>query len=169
VRRGHSRTSASLRGRLIAGAIGGIVGTAAMTMAMRRIHGALPPAERYPLPPREITERVVPGLAENDAVDLTVLNHFGFGAVTGALMSGVRAPGPAGGSLWGVAVWLASYFGWVPAARILRPAASHPARRNALMVLVHLVWGSVAAITAKEVLAARTSIFASGELGDGPE
>jgi hypothetical protein len=159
---------AGLRGRLIAGAIGGIVGTAAMTAAMRRLHRRLPARERYPLPPREITERTTPGASEAASADLTLVNHFGFGAAAGALMAGAGPPGVAGGSLWGVFVWLASYFGWAPATGILRPASSHPARRNALMVLVHLVWGSVAALTAREVLAARATSFAGGELRDAP-
>jgi hypothetical protein len=160
---------AGLRGRLIAGAIGGIVGTAAMTAAMRRLHRRLPARERYPLPPREITERTTPVPSGAVSADLTLINHFGFGAAAGALMAGARPPGVVGGSLWGLLVWLASYFGWVPASGILRPASSHPARRNALMILVHLVWGSVAALTAREVLAARATSFAGGTLGDAPE
>jgi hypothetical protein len=160
--------NAGLRGRLIAGAIGGIVGTAAMTAAMRRLHRRLPARERYPLPPREITERATPRLGEDASADLTVANHFGFGAAAGALMTSARPPGVVGGSLWGVLVWLGSYFGWVPASGILRPASSHPARRNALMILVHLVWGSVAALTAREVLAARATSFGGGALGDAP-
>jgi hypothetical protein len=156
--------SAGLRGRLIAGAIGGIVGTAAMTAAMRRLHARLPAAERYPLPPREITERTPPARSGAASADLTVVNHFAFGAVAGAAMTGSRILGTRAGSLWGLAVWLASYFGWVPAAGILRPASDHPARRNMLMILVHLIWGSVAALTAREVLAARATSFGDGRL-----
>ena len=33
--------------QLLTGALGGLVGTAAMTAAMRRMHGYLPEAERY--------------------------------------------------------------------------------------------------------------------------
>jgi hypothetical protein len=159
---------ADTRSRILVGAIGGIVGTAAMTAAMRRLHRRLPRQDRYPLPPREITERTVPPPSEEAARDLTLLAHFAFGAAAGSLMSARRVPGPAGGSAWGLIVWLASYLGWVPGARILRPATSHPARRNRLMILVHFVWGSVAAVTAKELLEARRTIFARGELRDAP-
>jgi hypothetical protein len=158
--------SAGLRARLIAGAIGGVVGTAAMTAAMRRLHRRLPAAERYPLPPREITEIAVPARSEAATADRTVLTHFGFGAAASALMAAARVTAPGAGSAWGLAVWLASYFGWVPGAGILAPAAQHPARRNALMVAVHLVWGAVAALTAREVLAARGTVFAQGDLAD---
>jgi len=158
----------TLGARVIAGAVGGIVGTVAMTAAMRRLHRHLPAEERYPLPPREITERALPAADEAGTEDRTVLTHLGFGAAAGALSTAVRPLGPASGSVWGVMVWLASYFGWVPFSGALKPANEHPVRRNVLMILVHLVWGSVTAIAAKELLAARGSIFASGPLLDAP-
>src|SRR4051812_3968919 len=114
-----------------------------MTAAMRRLHRYLPTEERYALPPREITEAAIPTAGENDTEDRTVLAHLGFGAVAGAVSTGVRPLGPAAGSVWGVMVWLMSYFGWVPYSGVLKPASEHPFRRNLLMVLVHLVWGSV--------------------------
>lgn len=79
----------SLRTRLLVGAIGGIVGTAVMTATMRRLHRTLPAEERYPLPPREITERVLPGPSSESTADRTVAAHFGFGALAGALLTGV--------------------------------------------------------------------------------
>jgi hypothetical protein len=139
-----------------------------MTAAMRRLHNILSPDERYPLPPREITERTIPAVGEAATEDLTVLTHLGFGAVAGGLSTAVRPLGPAAGSGWGVVVWLASYFGWVPFGGFLKPASEHPVRRNALMILVHLVWGSVTAVAANELLAARRSIFAAGPLLDAP-
>ena len=42
--------------RLLIGGIAGIVGTLAMTAAMRRLHRRLPEEERYPLTPREIID-----------------------------------------------------------------------------------------------------------------
>lgn len=157
-----------LRARLIAGAVGGIVGTVAMTAAMRRLYRYLPAKERYPLPPREITERAVPASDEASMQDRTVLAHLGFGAAAGALSTAIQPLGPASGRVWGVMVWLASYFGWVPFSGALKPANEHPVRRSLLMVLVHLVWGSVTAIAAKELLAAREATFAAGPLLDAP-
>lgn len=148
--------------RLIAGAIGGIVGTVAMTAAMRRLHSRLPAAEQYPLPPREITERLLPFLTDEETKDASLLSHVAFGAVAGAGMATAHATSALKGSGWGVLVWLASYFGWVPGGKILRPADEHPARRNALMIFVHLIWGSVAAISARELLAARETMLAAG-------
>ena len=159
----------SLQDRLLAGAIGGIVGTAFMTAAMRRLHWRLPGHERYPLPPREITERALPAEDDEDALQrLSLVSHFAFGAAAGSLMTGSKAGGPLGGGGWGVLVWLVSYMGWAPGLGILRPATDHPPRRNALMLLVHLVWGSVTALTAREMLAAQKTILRGGELGDVP-
>jgi hypothetical protein len=45
-----------------------------------------------------------------------------------------------------VAVWAGSYLGWLPAAGILSPATEHPARRNALMIASHVVWGAAAGV-----------------------
>jgi hypothetical protein len=43
---------------------------------------------------------------------------------------------------FGLAVWAGSYLGWLPAAGIISPATEHPARRNALMIAAHAVWGA---------------------------
>jgi uncharacterized membrane protein YagU involved in acid resistance len=155
--------------RLLVGAIAGFVATAAMTAAMRRLHRRLPERERYPLPPREIEERTQGATDESTAGNLTLLSHFAFGAGAGAAMTAPKIPGPLLGSALGVLVWLGSYMGWVPASRILRPATTHPLRRNLLMIAVHLVWGSVTAATAKDLDEARKSIFANGEMRDAPE
>ena len=53
--------------------------------------------------------------------------------------------------------------GWVPALNLLEPATEHPARRNALMIAVHLVWGASTAQAMRELAEARETIFAAGE------
>jgi hypothetical protein len=157
-----------LSSRLLIGALAGFAATAVMTAAMRRLHARLPADERYPLPPREIAERVSPGATGDDALrDLSLAAHFAYGAAAGAVLaSGGTRHNDAVGALFGAGVWTASYFGWVPAFDILRPASEHPARRNALMVGVHLVWGSVTSWTIRELAAARATIVAGGPLRD---
>lgn len=155
-------------GRLLIGALAGLSATSAMTAAMRRLHRHLPAEERYPLPPREIVETVAGvGSDEADLRDRSLAAHFAFGAAAGAVMTAIQPrPGPAAGATFGMTVWAASYFGWAPGFAILRPANEHPARRNALMIGVHLIWGAVAALTARELGAARQSILADGPLRD---
>ncbi len=139
--------------RVLLGALAGLAATGPMTLAMKLMHERLPRGERYPLPPRQVTE----GLAEKAGVNrhldeegretATWVSHFAYGAACGALYgaaSGKRVDEHAllAGMGFGVAVWAGSYLGWLPAAGILSPATEHPARRNALMIAAHLVWGA---------------------------
>lgn len=141
----------------VAGALAGAAATVPMTAVMLAAHRRLPPGERYPLPPAEITAELAEGAAEaagapapdpETLTPLVVAGHFAYGAAMGALyaLAAPPAPAPVAGALrgmaWGTAVWGGSYLGWLPAAHILKPATEHPARRNALMVGAHLVWGA---------------------------
>ena len=165
--RERTSTHEPLSSRLLIGAIAGFVGTAAMTAAMRRMHGRLPANERYPLPPREITETIAGPRGETTAEDLSLAAHFAFGAATGALIGAPEGKVSLGrGLAGGLAIWAASYFGWVPAADILEPAHRHPVRRNALMIAAHLVWGATTALTARELAESRKTMLADGPLRD---
>lgn len=157
------------------GAVAGVVATAAMTASMDAMYRRLAEDDRYPLPPRELTERI-DGLIHGQAGDelLTVealAAHFGYGAATGALygMLGASQVGrPAlTGAGYGVLIWLASYLGWIPLAGVLRPATRHPAPRNALMLSAHLVWGAALGLTANR-LAKSLGPFRGGRLRDAP-
>lgn len=159
--------------RLLIGGIAGFVGTMAMTSAMRRLHAKLPERERYPLTPREIvdsgSEQLRILLAEEAAKDVTTAAHFAYGALTGAMLAAMNPdPRKRTGAAFGAAVWLASYMGWIPAVGTLEAATRHPARRNALMIAVHLVWGTTTAAAIRELKLARETILAGGEDRDAP-
>lgn len=136
---------------LFKGALAGCAATVPMTLVMTALFKRLPPEEQYALPPGEITAKLTEEAGLEDHVDksthdaLTLLSHFGYGAAAGAVYAPLanRLPLPPllGGAVFGLALWAASYLGWLPAAGILRPADEHPARRNALMIAAHLVWG----------------------------
>jgi hypothetical protein len=140
--------------RLLGGAAAGLLATVPMTLLMVRLHKELPPAERGPLPPREITEKLTeeaglePELSEQDMRALTLVSHFAYGAAMGALYAlvapFVRGPSPASGLIFGFGVWVDSYMGWLPALRILPPPDRDSPRRNALMLAAHAVWGLAA-------------------------
>lgn len=152
----------SLGSRMMIGGIAGFVATMAMTSAMKRLHARLPKKERYPLPPREITDRILapPPAA---APDLTLAAHFAYGAACGALLGAANArPGRIGGALAGSAVWVVSYMGWLPGFGVLAPASEHPLRRNAAMLGAHFAWGWATAEAMREVGDARATIFAAG-------
>jgi hypothetical protein len=147
--------------RILLGALAGLAATGPMTLAMKLMHEQLPREERYPLPPRQVTE----GLAEKAGVDehlgeegrkaATWASHFAYGAACGALygaVTGERVKNPVlAGVGFGLAVWAGSYLGWLPAADVLSPATEHPPRRNALMIAAHVVWGATAGVVLEQL------------------
>ena len=142
----------SLVSNAVTGAMAGVAGAVPMTMLMDRLHRELPPGEREPLPPRQITEHLTEraGVAhhmdEGDMRAASYANHFAYGAATGAVFGNVARRLPmspiVSGVTFALGVWTVSYFGWLPALKILPPASEHSAGRNAIMILAHVVWGA---------------------------
>lgn len=157
--------------RLVLGAIAGFVATLPMTITVREIHRRLPSQERYPATPRELIDSATGrAMGDEDARDLTLAAHYLFGAAAGAVVAAaIPRQGLASGAAAGVAVWTASYLGWIPAAGLLTPATEHPARRNAMMIGAHLVWGTAAALTLRQLYRDRATIIAPGADEDVPE
>jgi uncharacterized membrane protein YagU involved in acid resistance len=122
-----------------------------MTITMLVGWRLLPRHEKYPLPPREITEEIAERVGikdqmnEGELVASSLVSHFGYGALTGAgyglVEQNFPLPSSIKGTLAGLAIWVGSYLGWLPAMGILRPATRHPWRRNLLMIVAHVVWG----------------------------
>jgi hypothetical protein len=151
----------------------GVAATAVMTVAMKTMFRRLPWYQRYPLPPRLITSRVLHRFGigwmfrERHKRALTLANHFGYGAAAGAVYTPVSylAVSPlASGALFGIAVWAASYVGWLPSANILPHPRFTPRRRNGLMIAAHVVWGAALA-TLAHAAAAQPVSSASPETG----
>lgn len=135
------------------GALAGAIATGPMTVAMVAMHRALPPKEQYPLPPslitRELEEKagVVDDIDRKEHRKLTFVNHFGYGALCGALFASMSTqPSVAKGVAFGLGVWSTSYFVLLPALRLVRPPTKAPPRRNALMIAAHVVWGAALAM-----------------------
>ncbi len=147
--------------RILTGAFAGFIATAPMTLAMELMHRMLPAAERYPLPPSEITAELTDdaGVSEQlepeQHVALTLVNHFAYGAgvgsIYGALANKLPLSPMINGIGFGLGVWAVSYLGLLPAMGILRPATEHPARRNVLMIVAHVVWGSVTGLVVERL------------------
>ena len=140
-------------GKLLKGALAGFIATAPMSATMLVGWRLLPRRERYPLPPRLITEeiseraRIEDHLGEKQLIGLTIFSHFGYGALFGALYALFESRVPLHSSLKGIltglGVWAGSYLGWLPATGVLTSATRHPWRRNLLMILAHVVWGLI--------------------------
>jgi hypothetical protein len=142
---------------LIRGALAGCVATVPMTIAMESVRRSLPSYERYQLPPKTITTNVARAFGLNRHLDgpsrdaVTGLAHFGFGTAAGALYPPLRRsvplPGALLGPMYGLAVWASHYLGVLPQAKLIPSARWAPRRRNAMMIIAHLVWGYALAAT----------------------
>jgi len=100
--------------------------------------------------PEVVAERVTDTVVSLDDVPqpwltpLKLAEHFGFGAAGGALfglLTNVIRPTVAAGVLTGLAIWKASYDGWIPALGILPPAEEDETGRQATMVIAHIAYG----------------------------
>lgn len=132
---------------MVAGAVATVPMSAVMLVAERL--GAMGVQ-----PPEQVTSEAL-GAAGADEVSegerhgAASLAHVAFGAGGGAafavLHRRLRLPVPvvAQGVAFGLAVWAASYQGWMPALGILPPASDdRPGRRRA-MIAAHVVYGGV--------------------------
>lgn len=141
-----------IRVRPISGGIAGLVATLPMSIAMLVLRKWLPHYQRYDLPPRQITKRATWKVGIGKHLDethhsiLSVIAHFGYGTATGTLYAPLSrlmpAPPVVSGILYGLLVWTTSYLGLLPALGLLSPATEHPARRNVLMIVSHVIWGA---------------------------
>ena len=135
------------------GAMAGLLATIPMTLVMEIMRRRLPIHERGRLPPRTIAMRAASRLRMRRRMDerqrgaVAVITHFGFGAAMGALypplawrLDGV--PSFFGGTIFGLAVWLVNYMGWLPAVGLFGPATRDANRRTGPIIAAHLVWGA---------------------------
>ena len=139
----------SLLRTLLRGATAGIVATVPMSAIMLAAQkaGALPKQ-----PPEEIVDSVLDAagadVSEATSNVLATLNHIAFGASIGAgyaalgRATGGRAGGTASGIAYALAVWFASYQGWVPKITPLPPATRDRDDRQTAIAGAHLVYGA---------------------------
>ena len=141
----------SIASRTLAGGAAGFAATLPMSASMLALQRWLPGRDRGRLPPETITATLEQktGLQPANRAQhllLTGANHFGYGAATGALFGLTnlsRQRGlPLSGVGFGLLVWTASYLGFLPLGGLSKPATEDPARRNALMIAAHVVWGA---------------------------
>lgn len=137
----------------IAGAVAGFIATIPMTIFMRRLFKELPPNEKYPLPPRIITENLTKKIGIKKEIEkaggmtpATWVSHFAFGTAAG-LWYGLRNfrtkdASTGDGIRFAMKVYALQYGGTLPMSGLFPPIQSQPLERNALMVAAHVVWGA---------------------------
>lgn len=134
--------------RMLLGAAAGAVATVPQSLIVWGAR-AVGVYRRKP-PPQEIAdsmhELATEGAqaSEPARTPLMLAEHFAFGAVGGAafgLATGVIRPTTVAGLLAGLAIWKASYDGWVPALRIMPPPEEDESGRVVTMVIAHVAYG----------------------------
>ncbi len=133
------------------GAAAGVVATAAMS-ALMLAAGRLGLLGRQP--PQAIAEQAVEVVTDEPVPSpvgraLGVLTHLAFGAGAGAGYALLPRwlPPRVRGCGWALGIYGAAYQGWVPALGALPPADRDRRDRVTVMVLAHLVYGTVLAST----------------------
>jgi uncharacterized membrane protein YagU involved in acid resistance len=92
-------------------------------------------------PPRQIVHK----LTGSRSALMTLVAHFGFGALCGVAYSAMpkprEAPPTVAGATFGVGVWALNYVGLLPTLGILSPPEDAP-RRAVTMSTAHVVYGT---------------------------
>ena len=141
----------SLMTRAVGGAVAGLAATGTMTAVMiaaqrAGLLGTMPPLKIVESLLGRARSRRPPRAASKP---LATIAHLGFGAAAGAgygIVARRRRPlatAATRGALYGTAVWLVSYAGWIPALRILPPPTRDRPDRQSAMLAAHLVYGGV--------------------------
>ncbi|MFD1932472.1 MULTISPECIES: hypothetical protein [Nonomuraea] len=144
---------------LVRGAFAGATATTAMSTVMLAGDKAGLMREQ---PPKHVVRALLPGRSHRPKAGekpMAALAHYAFGAGAGAVLAlltrGRGAPLPVGVA-YGLAIWLASYEGWVPALTPMPPIHRDEPGRALVMGLAHVVFGSVLATSLHRRAAAGT-------------
>jgi hypothetical protein len=144
--------------RTLRGAAAGALATGAMSALM--LAGARAGWLRHQ-PPKRIARAFLPGHRHRPKPGEGLLGtaaHFGFGAASGALFGlvvGDRRPRVPAGVVYGLAIWAASYQGWVPRMQIMPPISHDRPRRQAVMAGAHVVYGAALVLALNRLTPAR--------------
>src|SRR5579884_1677048 len=139
------------------GVLAGLIATVPMTLFMLLAQRLLPGHQQYALPPERITTKIAKRLGigqkmnKPQRVGASLLAHFGYGANMGAMYvpftKKLPLPPVVKGALFGLIVWVGSYFGLLPTLKLPNQAPKQPVQRNLLMIVAHLIWGTTLGAT----------------------
>ncbi len=133
------------------GALGGVVGTAGMSVFMLAAGKAGLMGEQ---PPDKIAGAALDAVGVHEPDEKTqdamaTVLHFGFGIGCGTLFGVLhrrlpfRVPAALHGVVFALLIWATSYQGWIPGLNIMPPASEDRSDRPRIMLLVHLVYGAL--------------------------
>jgi len=111
--------------------------------------------EKYPsaIPPEQVTGALLE-TADVDEMDqekfqpIVWSSHFAYGMAAGSFYSLYRALIPKSvnsfqtGASFGLLVWATSYWGWLPALKLLPPPPETEVKDNVDKIVSHIIWGA---------------------------
>lgn len=141
------------------GALAGAVGTAAMTLMMRKVAPKVIPEEMRPdeFVPKKVVEWAEEragrphALPEDREMGVAMGAHFTYGSGAGALYGIVRSqvdgiPAPLAGMMFGAALWAVGFEGWLPALGVQEATTDQPPKKWPMPIMAHLVYGTTTAL-----------------------
>ncbi len=153
-----SKAEGLMRQPWLRSGVAGLIATAPMSVFMLLTQRFLPRGQQYALPPELLTHEMAerahirPFLSKRQIVVATLFSHFGYGMVMGAFYGPLEQrkplPSPLQGALFGLLVWVGSYFALLPLAGARESGHREQGRRNLMMFAAHLIWGSSLGIVA---------------------
>ena len=145
---------------IIAGLVGGVIAAGAMSVVHKSFGTQRPEQQQS----EDATVKVADGvsrwlvnrpLPENTKPLAANIVHYAFGAGVGAFYGGVAEIAPrvtvALGLPFGVSVWLGAHVIMVPALGLAPPPTRQPAAKEALELMLHLVYGAVTEVVRRLV------------------
>lgn len=145
------------------GALAGVAGGAAMALMRMTVAERMPermrPGEFVPKEAVEWAEERAgwpDALSEPAEMRAGMAAHLGYSALTGSLYGLARPlterlPVPLAGAMFGLAVWGASFEGWMPAIGIMERTTEKPVAKWTAPLMGHMVYGVVTALVLERI------------------
>lgn len=137
---------------IVSGAGAGVVSTIVMTVPIA-ISARCGLIDR--IPPEEVTARVAETALDDQQIPEPVISavwpftHLAYGALCGVLYRCVprslRPDRMGTGVVYGVGIWTANYFGYLPMLHLYPPPQRDAPARPIVMILAHMLFGAVLA------------------------
>lgn len=148
----------------IRGALGGVVGGLVMYGMKQMVAPSVIPEEmrREGFAPKKAVEWAEEragnpdALTEDQEEKAAMAAHLAYSAAFGALYGAVRrkmdgVPAPLAGAIFGLAVWKASFDGWMPALGIMPATTDLPMKKRPPDLMGHVVYGAATAVSYEAV------------------
>lgn len=145
--------------RAVFGALAGVAGGLAMTLMVQKVAPRVLPEEMRPdgFAPKKAVEWTEEetgrpeALSEGQEMKVAMVGHLGYSAAAGAVYGLAReevrsVPTPLAGAALGLALWVLSFEGWMPAVGIMERTTEKPMKKWPAPIMGHVLFGVVTAL-----------------------